>query len=105
MKLIGFKRNDFTTREGVTITGYNLYLTYPATGPEAQGMVAEHIYMTDAKLAKCGLDAGKFKVGSEVTVQYNRFDTRSPFLFRSKDAAKKDGPRPPVRGVREAVLT
>lgn len=32
MKLIGFKRNDFTTREGVTITGYNLYLTYPATG-------------------------------------------------------------------------
>ncbi len=73
MKLIGFKRNDFSTKEGVTITGYNLYLTYPATGPEAQGMVAEHIYMSDAKLAKCGLDAGKFKVGAEVTIQYNRF--------------------------------
>ena len=51
MKLNGFTGTDFTTREGVTITGYNLYLTYPVTGPEAQGMVAEHIYMTAAKLA------------------------------------------------------
>ena len=35
MKLIGFKRNDFSTKEGTTITGYSLYLAYPATGPEA----------------------------------------------------------------------
>ena len=77
MKLIGFKRNDFSTKEGTTITGYSLYLAYPATGPEAQGVVAEHIYMTDAKLAKCGLDAGKLKV---------------------------ERPPPPVRGARWAVL-
>lgn len=83
MKLIGFKRSDFTTKDGVTITGYNIYLTYPATGPEAQGMVAEHIYMTDAKLARCGLDAGKFKLGSEVTVQYNRHGKTDALIFRS----------------------
>lgn len=83
MKLIGFKRNDFVTKEGVTITGYNLYLTYPATGAEAQGMVAEHVYMTDTKLAKCGLDAGKFKVGAEVAIQYNRFGKPDSLIIQS----------------------
>ena len=83
MKLIGYRRKDFTTKEGVTITGYNLYLTYPATGPEAQGMMAESIYMTDTKLARCGLDAGKFKLGSEVTVQYNRYGKPDTLIFQS----------------------
>ena len=73
MKLMGYKRNDFTSKEGVVVTGYTLYLSCPAMGPEAQGMAAEHIYMTDAKLARCGLDAGKFKIGAEVTIQYNRY--------------------------------
>ena len=70
MKLIGFKRNDFNTKEGVPITGYNLYLTYPVTGPEAEGMVAERIYVSDGKLAKCGY---KPRVGDEVAVVYNRY--------------------------------
>lgn len=83
MKLIGYKRNDFTSKEGAAITGYTIYLSYPATGPEAQGMVAEHIYMTDAKLARCGLDAGKFKIGAEVTVQYNRFGKPDSLTFQS----------------------
>lgn len=83
MKLIGFKRNDFSTKEGTTITGYSLYLAYPATGPEAQGVVAEHICMTDAKLAKCGLDAGKLKVNAEVTVQYNRFGKPDALIIQS----------------------
>lgn len=82
MKLIGYKRSDFTSKEGTIITGYSIYLSYPAMGPEAQGMETEHIYMTDAKLAKCGLDASKLKVGAEVTVQYNRFGKPDALVFQ-----------------------
>ena len=36
MKLIGYRRNNFQTQEGNTVTGYNLYLAYPATGDEVE---------------------------------------------------------------------
>lgn len=39
--------------------------------------------MTDAKLAKCGLDAGKLKVNAEVTVQYNRFGKPDALIIQS----------------------
>ena len=70
MKIIGYKRNDFTSKEGAVITGMNLYLAYPVAGPEAEGMVAERIDVSDGKLAKCGY---KPRVGDEVTVVYNRY--------------------------------
>lgn len=70
MKLIGYKRNNFMTKEGKTVTGLNLYLAYPVTGPDAEGMTAERVYMSDAKLAKCGY---KPRVNDEVTVLYNRY--------------------------------
>lgn len=70
MKIIGYKRNNFTTREGTVINGINIYLTYPVTGTDAEGMVAERIYMSDGKLAKCSY---KPRIGDEVTVVYNRY--------------------------------
>lgn len=70
MKVIGFKRNDFTTKEGATVTGLNLYLAHPVTGSDADGMVAERVYMSDAKPARCGY---KPKVADEVSVLYNRY--------------------------------
>lgn len=70
MKVIGYKRNNFQTKEGNTVTGLNLYLAAPVSGPDAEGLTAERIYMSDAKLAKCGY---KPRVNDEVTVLYNRF--------------------------------
>ena len=70
MKLIGFKRSNFRTAEGTLVTGYNLYLTYPASGEDAAGAICDRIYMTDDKLSKCGYVP---HVGDEVTVTYNRF--------------------------------
>ena len=85
MKVIGFKRADFMSKEGAPITGYNLYLSYPITGEDADGSACERYYMTDAKLARSGY---KPHVGDEVNVSFNRFGkprslssepSRSPF--------------------------
>ena len=70
MKVIGYKRSDFVTKDGVSVTGLNIYLTYAATGTDAEGVVAERVYVSDAKLAKSGY---KPRVGDEVNIMYNRF--------------------------------
>lgn len=70
MFIQGFKRADFTSKEGTPITGYNLYLSYPLTGEDADGSACERYYMTDAKLAKSGYTP---HVGDEVNVSFNRF--------------------------------
>lgn len=70
MKVIGFKRADFMSKEGAPITGYNLYLSYPITSEDADGSACERYYMTDAKLARSGY---KPHVGDEVNVSFNRF--------------------------------
>jgi hypothetical protein len=58
------------SKEGAPITGYNLYLSYPITGEDADGSACERYYMTDAKLARSGY---KPHVGDEVNVSFNRF--------------------------------
>ena len=70
MKIIGYKRSDFTPPEGSLVTGYNVYFTYPATGEDAGGVICERIYFSDAKLAKSGY---KLHVGDEVRISYNRY--------------------------------
>ena len=64
MKLIGFRKSDFLSKEGTSITGYTVYLSYPITGDGA-GQACDRIYITDAKLAKCGYTP---HVGDEVNV-------------------------------------
>ena len=69
MKLIGFRKSYFLSKEGTSITGYTVYLSYPITGDGA-GQACDRIYITDAKLAKCGYTP---HVGDEVNVTYNKF--------------------------------
>lgn len=69
MKLIGFRKSDFLSKEGTSITGYTVYLSLPITGDGA-GQACDRIYITDAKLAKCGYTP---HVGDEVNVTYNKF--------------------------------
>jgi len=71
MKVIGYKRNDFTGNDGKEIHGMRIYLTTSqASGPDTDGEACESIYMTDDKLARCGYTP---KVGDEVNVSYNRY--------------------------------
>ena len=50
--------------------------------------------MTDAKLAKCGLDAGKLKVNAEVTVQYNRLGKPDALIIQSYALRHRTAPAP-----------
>lgn len=70
MTVMGYKRNDFTTKDGNHVTGYNLFLGYPISGADSDGMAVERLYFSDGKLAKCNYVP---HVGDEVTVSYNRF--------------------------------
>ena len=70
MKVIGYKRSNFVSKEGNQITGIKVYCTYPLTGDDADGVGCDSFYLSDAKLARCGYTP---LVGDEVNVSYNRF--------------------------------
>ena len=68
--LIGYRRNDFTSKDGTTITGYSLYIASPAYGKDADGQIVERQYMSDNRLNACGY---KPQVGDNVEITFNRF--------------------------------
>lgn len=68
--LTGYRRSDFTTKDGKRITGYVIFLSYPLAEDDSAGTGCEQIYMTDQKLAMCGYAP---HVGDTVEVSYNRF--------------------------------
>lgn len=78
MNIQGFKRCNFTTKEGSVVTGYNLYLSYPLSGEDADGIACDKVYMTDDKLAKCGYTP---QVGDEVTLTYNKFGKAAAIML------------------------
>lgn len=80
MKVIGFNKSDFTTKDGKEICGMRLYLTAPLTG-NGKGLSCESIYMTDEKLARCNYTPN---LGDEVMVSYNRFQ-KPEAITRIKD--------------------
>jgi hypothetical protein len=73
MKISGFARNNFVLRDsGTQITGYNVYLSTPVNPALGEGEQVDRIYLSDAKLAACGVDI-KEAYGKDVTVYYNRY--------------------------------
>lgn len=72
MKIIGFRKNDFKTKEGVEVTGYSVFIATEIDPRRGAGMSVERQYLSDAKLAKEGLDLDVL-LGHEVKVYYNRF--------------------------------
>ena len=71
MKIIGIKSSSFVSeRDGATINGVNLYVTYPMAGEGAQGMACEPLYLTDNRLAQCRYPP---RLGDEINISYNRY--------------------------------
>lgn len=68
MKVIGIRPSSFPGERGDTVSGKNIYLTYPLE--KGEGLGSERIFVTDAKLNKWPYQP---KVGDEVNVSYNRF--------------------------------
>ena len=72
MTVIGFKRSDFTSKDGKEVHGIRLFLTAPqaGNGKDVDGLSCESVYFTDEKLAR---NAYTPRVGDEVSISYNRY--------------------------------
>lgn len=72
MKIIGYRKNDFKTNEGVEVTGYSVYIATEVDPRRGAGVSVERQYLSDAKLAKEGIDLAEL-MDREVKVYYNRY--------------------------------
>lgn len=72
MKIIGYRKNDFRTKDGVDVTGYSVYIATDIDPRRGAGVSVERQYLSDAKLKKEGL-ALESLLGKEVKIYYNRF--------------------------------
>lgn len=68
MTIIGFRPSSFKGDQGDTITGMNIYLSYPLDKGTGQG--CERVFLTDAKLNRQGYVP---QVGDEVRLEYNKY--------------------------------
>lgn len=72
MKIIGYRRNDFNTRDGKSVTGYNVYIATDIDPRRGAGVSVERQYLSDAKLAKEKIDLASL-LDREIRVYYNRY--------------------------------
>lgn len=72
MKIVGYRRNDFTTNDGKQITGCNVYIATEIDPRNGSGMSVERTYLSDSKLAREGIDLSAI-LNHEIKVYYNRY--------------------------------
>lgn len=72
MKIIGYRKSDFTTKDGVSVTGYSVYIATEIDPRRGAGVSVERQYLSDAKLAKEGINLADL-LDREVKVYYNRY--------------------------------
>ena len=72
MKMIGYRRADFTTTDKIEITGYNVYIATEIDPRNGAGDMVERMYLSDAKIAREHIDLEKI-IGREIRVYYNRY--------------------------------
>lgn len=68
MKVIGYRKSEFTTPDNKNISGYNIFLSYPLDKGVGEG--SERMFMTVDKLLACGYTP---EIGDEIRVEYNRY--------------------------------
>ena len=72
MQCVGYRKSDFTTKDGSEIKGFNVYFVEPIVNDNGTGMAAERIYLSEAKLSKMGIDLDDL-LNKKVTMSYNRW--------------------------------
>ena len=80
-KVIGYEKNDFQTKEGKSITGYNVYLAEPISESKGTGIKVERIYLSDNKIATAEIDLDEL-FDREVAISYNRWGKVEELFLR-----------------------
>ncbi len=70
--VIGFEKNDFRTKDGKEISGYNVYLSDDIEETKGLGCRVERVYLSDSKIAANGIDLDSL-YEHEVAISYNRW--------------------------------
>lgn len=72
MKIIGYKRADFKTKDGAKVTGFNVYVENEIDPQHGKGVQVDRIYLSDNKLARESISLEEL-LNKEVKIYYNRY--------------------------------
>lgn len=72
MKIVGYRRANFSTKDGKTVNGNNAYIADEIAPTQGAGLRVERSYLSAAKCEREGIDLAAM-LGQEVKVYYNRF--------------------------------
>lgn len=82
MKLVGYQRADFTTKDGIEVNGWNVYLSSPIDPENGKGVACERIYLTTRKAEVAGIELAMM-VNKDVEIFYNRYGKVEKLLLRT----------------------
>lgn len=71
MKIIGYRRSDFVTKEGRPVTGCRIYLA-TEIAPRTGRASSSDMYLSDAKMAELKINLHDL-MGREVKIFYNEY--------------------------------
>ena len=72
MKIIGYRRSDFITKEGRPVTGCRIYLATEIASQNGEGVFVRDMYLSDAKMAELKINLHDL-MGREVKIFYNEY--------------------------------
>ena len=72
MKIIGYKRTNFKTKDGAEITGFNVYVENEINPEHGKGVQVDRMYLSDNKLARESINL-EVMLNKEVKIYYNRY--------------------------------
>lgn len=72
MKIIGYRRADFSGSDGKKVTGNNVYVATDIDSRYGAGMSVERLYLSDGKCERENIDLAAL-IDREIKVYYNRF--------------------------------
>ena len=72
MRIIGYRKADFTTKDGIEIKGWNAYIATEIDPRYGAGLMTERVFLSDAKLEREGIELEKI-LNRDIRVYYNRY--------------------------------
>ena len=72
MRVLGYRKSDFTAEDGTAIKGFNVFIGSDIDPERGEGLATERVYMSDNKLERNGIDLVEL-LEKDVKVYFNKF--------------------------------
>lgn len=80
MRIVGYRKSDFTAKDGHEVKGYNVFTEEDITS-NGTGVQCDKIYLSEQKVATMGLNLDEL-LEKEVAISYNRWGKVSDIIVR-----------------------